>query len=95
MIEDNASPLLKEIDFGFEVEAFLQSSIGTYLTRRAEAEVEAAVDSLKRVDPSDTNAVRGLQSSIKTAENVLYWLAEAIQAGLNAQSELHDQSKEP
>ena len=83
----DTNPVLREIDFGMEVEAFLQSDIGRYLAKRAEA--------VKVVDPEDTKSVRGLQNTIKVAESVLYWLAEAIQAGLNAQAELHEQAKEP
>ena len=91
----DSNPVLKAIDFGMEVEAFLQSDIGHYLTKRAEAEVEAAVEVMKSVDPEDVKSVRGLQNTIKVAESVLYWLADAIQSGLNAQAELYDQSKEP
>jgi hypothetical protein len=91
----DSNPVLKAIDFGMEVEAFLQSDIGRYLTKRAEAEVEAAVEVMKSVDPEDVKSVRGLQNTIKVAESVLYWLADAIQSGLNAQAELYDQSKEP
>jgi len=91
----DTNPVLREIDFGMEVEAFLQSDIGRYLAKRAEAEVESAVEAMKVVDPEDTKSVRGLQNTIKVAESVLYWLAEAIQAGLNAQAELHEQAKEP
>lgn len=91
----DSNPVLKAIDFGMEVEAFLQSEIGRYLTKRAEAEVEAAVEVLKVADPDDVKSIRGLQNTIKVAESVLYWLADAIQSGLNAQDELYDQSKEP
>lgn len=75
------------IDFGMEVEAFLQSRIGCYLTRRAEDEVEEAVESLKQADPANPDKIRELQSRIHRAESFGYWLAEAIQEGLNAQRE--------
>lgn len=91
--DDN--PVLKTIDFGMEVEAFLQSEIGRYIASRAEAEVEGAVEAMKVVEPDDAKAIRGLQNTIRVAESVLYWLADAIQSGLNAQAELHEQSKEP
>ena len=91
----DSNPVLQAIDFGMEVEAFLQSEIGRYVAKHGEAEVEAAVEALKVVDPKDAEAVRGLQNTIKVAESVLYWLADAIQTGLNAQAELHEQSKEP
>lgn len=85
------NPLLQQIDLGFQVEAFLQSDIGRYLVERAEAQVEEAVEQLKRADPEDTRRLRAIQHDIHVAEAIQYWLAEAIQAGINAQQELHDQ----
>lgn len=79
------------IDFGMEVEAFLQSRIGRYLTGRAEDEIEAAVEALKRVDPHDTRAIQAIQNTIHRAESFGYWLAEAIQSGYNAQREFVEQ----
>ncbi len=84
--------LHKTIDFGFQVEAFLQSDVGRYLTGKAEAEVIEATDALKSVDPTDPNAIRELQNKVYRGESIQYWLAEAIQSGLNAQQEFIDQS---
>jgi len=91
----DANPVLKTIDFGMEVEAFLQSDIGRYLVKRADGEVEAAVEALKEADPEDAKSIRGLQNTIRVAESIQYWLADAIQSGMNAQAELYEQSKEP
>lgn len=78
---------LKTIDFGFEVQAFLDSNIGRYLIGRAEADVEEAVEKLKHVSPENACQIRALQHTIHVAENIQYWLGEAVQAGLNAQRE--------
>lgn len=91
-IDPTANPLLKSIDFGFEVTAFLQSDIGRYLTTRAESEVAEALEQMKVVDPEKPHLIRAIQHKIQVAESVLYWLGEAVQAGLNAQEELHNQS---
>lgn len=91
-VDTTANPLLKSIDFGFEVTAFLQSDIGRYLTTRAESEVADALEKMKTVDPFHGEAVRNIQHKIQVAESVLYWLAEAVDAGLNAQEEFHRQS---
>lgn len=85
------SPILQQIDLGFQVEAFLQSDIGRYLVQRAEAQVEEAVEKLKRCDPENSTQIRAIQHDIQVAEDIQYWLAEAIQSGLNAQQQLHDQ----
>ncbi|MDD2989810.1 MAG: hypothetical protein PHI64_12710 [Zoogloea sp.] len=80
--------LLKTVDFGFEVQAFLESTIGRYLAARAKDEVTEALELLKAVDPENPKAVRALQNRVAVAENVLYWLAEAIQEGQSAEAQL-------
>ena len=90
MMTEN-SPILQQIDLGFQVEAFLQSDLGRYLVQRAEAQVEEAVEQLKRCSPEDSGQIRAIQHTIQVAESIQYWLAEAIQSGLNAQQQLHDQ----
>ncbi len=79
------------IDFGMEVEAFLQSRIGRYLVARAEAEIADACDQLKHVAPDCPSPIRALQHQIHVAENIQYWLAEAVNAGFNAQREFVEQ----
>lgn len=78
---------LKTVDFGFEVQAFLESNLGRYLIGRAEGQIEEAVEKLKYVDPENATQIRALQHLIHVAEDIQYWLAEAVQAGLNAQRE--------
>ena len=92
--EASKNPLLQQIDLGFQVEAFLQSDIGRYLVQRAEAQVEESVELLKRAVPEDFASIRAIQHDIKVAESIQYWLADAIQAGINAQAELHDNQGE-
>ena len=82
---------LKTIDFGFEVQAFLESNLGRYLIRRAEGQIEEAVEKLKHVNPEDARQIRALQHTIHVAEDIQYWLGEAIQAGLNAQREFPEE----
>lgn len=93
MATDN-SPLLQQIDLGFQAEAFLLSDLGRYLVKRAEDEVEAAVEQLKRAAPDNPVEIRAIQHKIHVAEAIQYWLADAIQAGQNAQQQLHDQEGE-
>lgn len=84
---EDVKALQQQIDFGFQVEAFLHSEIGQYLIRRAEMQIDGAVEQLKRCDPEDAKQIRSIQNQIQVAEDLQYWLAEAIQAGVNAQSE--------
>ena len=68
----DSNPVLQAIDFGMEVEAFLQSEIGRYVVKRAEAEVEAAVEAFKTADPNEVKTIQGLQNTIK----VVAWRAQ-------------------
>jgi len=88
---DDLRDIKNTIDFGFEAEAFLQSKLGRYLIGRAEAEVEEAVERLKRVDPENASQIRAIQQTINVAESFQYWLGEAVQAGITAQSEFIEQ----
>ena len=72
--------------FGKQVEDFLSSDIGRYLVKYAERDAEAAVESLKRADPTEENQIRHLQSIIWRAESFQAWLAEAIMNGQQAMS---------
>ena len=84
MIEQQSAEtiaILKTIDFGAEVKAFLGTNIGKYLVAKAEGEVADAVEELKTVSPSDPVAIADLQNRVYRAESFQYWLAEAIQTG--------------
>lgn len=91
-MSEDVKQLKQQIDFGFQVQAFLRGEVGQYLIKRAEDQVEAAVEQLKRVDPEDAKAVRAIQNEITVAESFQYWLADAITAGENAEQQFIDQS---
>jgi hypothetical protein len=76
------------VALGLQVEGFLSGPIGAYLVGKAEEEIEAALQELKTVTPTDVPRIVTLQNVIHRAESVQYWLAEAVQEGLNAQQEL-------
>jgi len=90
MTTENTTLLERTIALGFEAEAFLKSDIGRYLVARADEEIECAVEELKGVDPEDAKAIRALQGKINVAESIQYWLAEAIQDGVNSMQELNE-----
>lgn len=73
---------LARVDFGLQVQAFLKSRIGVFLVERAQHEVEQHTQALKVFDViADPVGAKNLQMEIKCAENVLYWLAEAVNEG--------------
>jgi len=75
--------IVNAIDFGIEVEAFIRSRVGQHLIKRAEGDIADALEALKEVAPEDAPAIRVLQGQIKRAESIQYWMAEAIQEGVN------------
>lgn len=82
------NPAMSEVSLGIDAEAFVLSPLGKYLVACSEREVEDAVEKLKRVDPRDVHKVATLLHAIRVAEAVPRWLAEAIQAGHNAEQQM-------
>lgn len=85
MAEINEQVLLREVEFGLDVERFMGSTVGRYLQRRANEDREAALEALATVDAEDAKAVRALQNQVAVAEKVLTWLGEAVTAGEQAE----------
>ena len=77
----------KMIDLSFQVEAFLSGPVGQYLIKRSDEQIESALEEMKRVNPENATQIRALQHLIHVAEDIQYWLADAIQAGHNAAEE--------
>jgi hypothetical protein len=75
----------RQVAFGIDAKAFMQSNIGVYLQQRANNDIEVAMDGLATVDPTNTNAIRALQNDIKCAGNFLTWMAEAVTEGESAE----------
>jgi hypothetical protein len=73
---------LAKVDFGLQVQAFLRSRIGVFIIERAQAEVEEKTNMLKVFDIlGNPTGAKTLQMEISSAENTLYWLAEAVSEG--------------
>jgi hypothetical protein len=73
-----------QITFGLDAEAFMQSTIGRYLTGRAHADIEDALERMKTVNPFDGAEVRTIQNEIHRAESFLLWMGQAVTEGENA-----------
>lgn len=89
LITPEMQQALLKVDFGLQVQAFLQTKIGKFLTERAVAEVEEKTQELKAHDilGDPSGAVR-LQAEIWRAESFMYWLAEAINEGADITKQL-------
>ena len=80
--------LYSAVEFGLDVSAFLKSPIGQFLLHKAEEERTDALADLVDASPCDPEQIRALQSIIKRADSLTYWLTDAIQAGKNAEAQL-------
>jgi hypothetical protein len=87
---DPNDPEVQVAVFGVEVERFLDSTIGQYLTKRATETANSALEQLGTVDPTDTNKIRALQNDVRVADYVITWLSEAIVSGDVAQQKLRE-----
>lgn len=83
--------LVKEVEFGIETEAFLQSTLGRYLIKQAEDERDAALMDFRQADTSDAKLMASIQNRVWRAEQFQTWLAEIVQAGWNAEALLKQQ----
>lgn len=87
-IDQESIQLMEEVRLGIEAEAFLNSPVGRYMEHRADQEIAAALEELKKVDPADCKRIMALQNDIYRAESFKAWLAEAIQNGWQAETQL-------
>jgi hypothetical protein len=80
--------LQSAIAVGFSAEDFLASSLGKFITEKAERERTSAIEALCACDPFDAAAVSRLQSRVAVADAAMQWLADAIIEGQQAQERL-------
>ena len=82
--QDDMQTIRATVAFGLDVEAFMRSPIGRYLTQRANTDRDTAMEALKDADAEDPKAIRKLQNDVRCAGNFLIWLGEAVTEGENA-----------
>lgn len=81
---DPDDPVVRWATFGRQVEEFLAGPIGSHLVRKAQAEIDDAVEKLKQVDPEDVRTIRTLQNKAHVAESIVGWLGDVIHEGQGA-----------
>lgn len=81
---DPEDPAVRTAVFGQEVQDFLHSPIGDFLLNRAETQLQAAIDKLKKINPEDTTGILSLQTKIELLETFESWLGDAVVEGLTA-----------
>lgn len=66
------------IELGDHVEAFLKTTVGQYLAKRAEDERGDLLEQLADTDPYDSKAIALLQRRIQVLDSWQQWFAEAL-----------------
>lgn len=77
--------LQNAIALGFSAEDFLESDLGVWISKRAEAERTDALEALCEADPFDAQGIARLQSRVAVADAAMQWLADAVILGREAQ----------
>jgi len=75
----------KTIALGMDMEAFLASDVGKYLSACAEQDLQIFRKQLDDLDPDDSKAIRDLQQEIAVRKTWKDWIMLAINEGNAAQ----------
>jgi hypothetical protein len=76
--------LIAAAELGDEAKRFMESDLGKCLIGMAQQEVALAQEALERVNPTDTDKIRGLQTQAKLGRYFEQWLLELLDKGENA-----------
>lgn len=89
--EDEAILLMRRTkNLGEDVANFMQTQMGQFLLKKCEDRMWAALNELKHVDCTNSEAIRKLQNEIDVSESILQWFEEAIDEGLSAETVLEE-----
>jgi hypothetical protein len=69
------------IALGHEADTFMTSRLGAYVMARADMEIEAALDKLSTIDPTDVEGIRRNQNVVKVYMSFKQWISDAGLAG--------------
>ncbi|WP_286237984.1 hypothetical protein [Neptuniibacter halophilus] len=82
--------LFAEAKLGVEVETFLSSNVGRYITGRAKAELEEIQHEMLSMPAWREQSVKELQIKAKGLQQLMTWLDEAINNGRQSEQSLHE-----
>jgi len=91
---DEIDVLRASVVLGNECNAFFNTDPGRYVKARANETVMKAIEDLKKVQSDDKDRISKIQIEIKSADNALTWLQEAINDGEMSMQQLKIMSDE-
>jgi len=80
--------MFAKVELQFDMQAFVQSTVGRYLVGAAERDRAAALEELATTNPDDPNQIRDLQQRVAVVDAWQGWIADAITEGKVAQQQL-------
>lgn len=86
--------LLRTVQFGLDVAAFVTSPVGIYLLGRASQEREQALEALAYTDVADAEQIRELQLIVRRSDSLREWLKDAENDAGGAEAELQSREGE-
>lgn len=93
-MQNELNTLRATVLLGQDCEAFFNTDPGRYVKAIATETVMEAMEEIKHVDPSDMAKIQAIQLKIKSADNALIWLNEAIRNGRLAYQQLEIMSEQ-
>lgn len=93
-LNEKENGMLETARIGIEVERFFNSDVGKYVTARASADANAAVEAMKSVDYTDSAACAKIQSELNVPDRIIHWLTEVITEGEACEFQLKQMDEE-
>jgi len=91
---DSIEVLRAEAILGRDCAAFFSTDPGRYVKARSHETVMDCIERLKTVSADDKEAIASIQLELKSADNALSWLQDAINDGERAMQQLKIMSEE-
>lgn len=90
----SSAVLQAEARVGMQVEVFLRTDVGMYLTGAAEAEEKLLLQQLVDVASNDFHNNRRIRNEIAVRRLFKQWLVDAVTAGINAGMVIRQQDEQ-
>lgn len=81
LLDEYQKTMRESIALGVEAKEFLNSALATHIATIAEGKVLRATDTLKNIDPTNTQGIMEQQMIIKTFEHYAQCLLELVGEG--------------
>lgn len=88
--EDYPPELIRAVQFGIEVERFMQTPIGTYLWNRAMKQITESAEALFSIDDISSPEAKVAHDQARIGNMFVDWLNEGLQEARDAEIQLEE-----